>query len=308
MKIVFFGTSNVALPVLEALGQHHEIAAVVTLPDSRSGRSFESTETPVSVLAGEMELKVLKPESVKANDLLRLELLDLRADIFVVVAYGKILPKDIISLPKFGTVNIHFSVLPKYRGASPIQAALLNGDSQTGTTIFFLDEKMDHGPILAQDSVVIDADDNFITLGDKLSRLSAKLLLNTLPSLAAGKIKPVEQDDLKASSTEIITREHGKIDWAKPAQEIYNQFRAFYPWPGIWTTLNGQNLKITSCFPVQFNMNEIAQPGTILDKGIVACGSGSALRVDMLQLAGGKEISTTEFLNGHKDFVGSKLG
>lgn len=306
MKIVFFGTSNVALPILESLHKHHEIAAVVTQPDAKVGRSQDLAESPVSVLAREMELKTLKPQEIKANNEFFGQLQSFQAEVFIVVSFGRILPMEIISLPKHGTINVHFSLLPKYRGASPIQAALLNGDAQTGTSVFLLDEKLDHGPILAQDAIVIDPDDNFITLGDKLARLSAKLLLNTLYEYATRKITPQPQDDSQASVTKTITRELGKIDWHKTAQEIYNQFRAFYPWPGIWTTWKGKTLKIIDCRPTGTEPNQPA--GTVLTGGQVACGQNTVLHISSLQLEGKTQTGTPDFLNGYKDFVDSKLG
>lgn len=304
MKIVFFGTSSVALPILEALNQHHEILAVVTSPDKKVGRKQETQESPVSVLAQEMNHKILKPESVKGNDLLRLELEDLGADLFVVVSYGYILPTEIINLPKFKTINVHFSLLPKYRGPAPIQYALLNGDSETGTSIFVLDEQVDHGPLLAQLKVAIDSDDNFITLGDKLARKSAELLLTILPDYEGGKLIPKPQDESQASVTKIISKDDGKINWNKTAQEIDNQFRAFYPWPGIWTMWNGKKLKILDGQP---GGQTSAAPGTVLDNGRVACGGGSTLQINTLQLEGKTETDLKSFLNGYKDFAGSIL-
>ena len=308
MKIIFFGTANVALPILEELKKQHEIAVVVTTPDVKVGRKQEMQESPVSALAKDLKLQTFKPEKVKDNPEFLQQLKNIGADIFVVVAYGKILPLDIISLPQHKTVNVHFSVLPKYRGASPIQSALLNGDSQTGTSIFLLDENIDDGPLLAQEIASIEADDNYFTLSDKLAKLSAKIINPTLDAYVSGQITPLPQDEAAASHSKIIAKADGKIDWNKSAQEIYNQFRAFYLWPGIWTTWKGQNLKIVECFPAAaYNSASIQAPGTILEQGFLACGDGTALQINRLQMAGKSEVSTTEFLNGYRDFVGSKL-
>jgi len=163
LKIVFFGTANVALPILEVLNKTHQVVAVVTTPDVKVGRKQEIEESPVGALAKDLELKILKPENVKNNPEFIAELKNLGADIFVAVAYGKILPEEIINMPQHKTINVHFSVLPKYRGASPIQAALLNGDSQTGTSVFVLDKEVDDGPLLAQEIVNIAPDDNYLT-------------------------------------------------------------------------------------------------------------------------------------------------
>lgn len=306
MKIIFFCTSNVALPVLENLGREHQILAVVTAPDAKVGRKQEIKESPASVLAKEMELPVLKPEKVKNNPEFFKQLTDLGAEIFIVVSYGKILPSEIINLPKLRTLNLHFSLLPKYRGASPIQFALLNGDKETGITIFVLDEKMDTGPIVAQETALIDADDNFITLSQKMAFQSAKLLSSILPGYADGSIKPSPQDETQASLTKIITKEDGKIDWGKPAQGIYNQFRAFYPWPGIWTKWNGKIIKILDCVPGNFTPKE-EEIGKVLENGIVVCGNNTALEIKSLQMEGKSETGILDFLNGYGNFTGSKL-
>jgi len=307
MRIVFFGTANVALPILEVLNKSHQVLAVVTNPDAPAGRSGKPQESPVSALATDLKLKTFKPESVKNNPEFITELKALGADIYVVVAYGKILPLQAINLPKFKAINVHFAALPKYRGPSPIQAALLNGDSQTGTSIFVLDEKVDDGPLLAQEVVAIDPDDNYFTLSDKLARLSAKIILPVLEGYVGGSLTPLPQDETGATHTKSITKADGKINWNKSAQEIYNQFRAFYIWPGIWTGYKGQVLKITECIVSTTNDPRAALPGTILDGGAVACGNGTFLQINRLQLAGKNETGISDFLNGYRDFVGSVL-
>lgn len=306
MRIVFFGTSNVALPILEILYQHHDIAAVVASPDAVSGRKQELTESPVSVLAKEMDLEIFKPATVKNNADFLEKLRYMKADIFIVVSYGKILPKEIIEMPPHRTLNVHFSLLPKYRGASPIQYALLGGELQTGTSIFVLDEKMDTGPIVAQATVPIDRDDNLITLSQKLAYISAKLLLDTLPKYVSGEITPLPQDKSLASYTKIITKVDGQIDWHSPADKIYNQFRAFYPWPGVWTVWNGKMIKILDCEAVTGGFGE-AKAGLVQAGGLVLC-EGSAIRLKIIQIEGKNQVSITDFLNGYPQFVGSTLG
>lgn len=306
MKIIFFGTSNAALPILEGLSRKHEVLAVVTQPDAKVGRQRELTESPVSVLAKEMGVKIFKPAATKDNNQFLSQLQACGAELFVVAAFGQILPADIINLPKFKALNVHFSLLPEYRGPSPIQAALLNGDKKTGTSIFILDEQVDHGPILSQESIAIDADDNFLTLSQKLAHKSARLLQETIEGYASGNLKPLPQDDNQASLTKIITKQDGVINWHQSAGQIYNQFRAFYPWPGIWTKWNGKILKILDCFPVSSELNA-QTPGVVLDGGVVACGDHSALEIKTLQLEGKKEMAIADFLNGYRDFVNSKL-
>ncbi|MFI5206363.1 MAG: methionyl-tRNA formyltransferase, partial [Candidatus Paceibacterales bacterium] len=272
-KIIFFGTANEALPILEALKKQHEIVAVVTTPDAVAGRKQEMQESPVSALAKDLKLMMFKPDNVKNNLEFLSQLKNLNADIFVVAAYGKILPLDIINMPKFKTINVHFSVLPKYRGPSPIQSALLNGDQQTGTSIFILDQEVDNGPLLAQEIANIEPDDNYFTLSDKLAKLSAGIINQVVADYTAGKITPLPQDETAASYSKIITKADGKINWQKPANEIYNQFRAFFLWPGIWTTWKGQALKITDCLAISASADNIV--GTVLDGGVVACGNNT---------------------------------
>jgi len=309
LKIVFFGTANIALPVLESLFRNHEVVAVVTSPDALVGRKKELTESPVSVLAKEMKVALLKPENVKQIEFVN-QLKSFGADIFVVVAYGKILPSQIINLPRYKTLNVHFSLLPKYRGASPIQTAILNGETKTGTSIFVLDESMDTGPVIAQELINIDPDDNYITLPLKLAQRSAKLLIGVLPGFVDGSVKPLPQDDSSATYTRILTKADGKIDFHKTASEIYNQFRAFSPWPGIWTEYVGKTLKILDCVPIEMQNQNVADtygPGTVLPGGIVACGSGTFLEIVSLKPEGKNEMKIGDFLNGNREFVGSVL-
>ncbi len=306
MRIVFFGTSNVALPVLDLLQRTYEVAAVVTQPDKPVGRKQELSQSPVSVLAQEMGVKTLKPDRVKGNDLFRMELAGLNADLFIVVAYGKILPKEIIEMPRLKTLNVHFSQLPKYRGPSPIQFALLNGDPVTATSIMVLDEELDHGPVLTAEKYTIASDDNYLSLSTNLAHVSARVLSTMLPDYAEGRLAAVEQDHAQATYTKIITKDDGRVDWSKTSRQIYNQFRAFFPWPGIWTKWNGKVLKITDCSVLEGQVSD--QPGTVLDGGTVACGDGTLLRISSLQLEGKAETDIASFLNGYRNFTGSKLG
>ncbi len=311
-KIVFFGTANVALPILEALRKQHEILAVVTSADAEVGRKKQMQESPVSSLAKDLKLNLIKPEKVKGNAEFLTQLQTLAADIFVVVAYGKILPLEIINMPKFKTINVHFSPLPKYRGPSPIQAALRNGDAQSGTSIFVLDEQVDNGPLIAQEIANIDPSDNYFTLSDKLARVSANVINETIEGYVSGKITPLPQDETAATYTKIINKEDGKVDWNKRALEIYNQFRAFFIWPGIWTTWNGKNIKITDC---HINADQLTEggsidangSGTVLKGGVIVCGNNTYLQIKTLQLEGKNETDINSFLNGYQNFVGGKL-
>lgn len=307
MKIVFFGTSNVALPVLEALHREHGIAAVVTTPETKVGRKQVLSPSPVAMLAEELRLPLLKPEAVKNNPEFLQQLRAVGAEIFIVVSYGKILPAEVINLPPHKTLNIHFSRLPQYRGAAPIQFALMNGDATTATTIFVLEPELDTGPIVAQQETIIDNDDTFLTLSQRMARQSAELLLDVLPDYVRGKIAPRPQDDAQATFTKIITKQDGKIDWTKPSQEIHNQFRAFYPWPGLWTSWDNKILKILECAPANIAPSPSEAPGSVLPDGIIVCGQNTALKINSLQLEGKTPTGINQFLNGYKGFVNSRL-
>ncbi len=305
MKIVFFGSSNFALPILESLHAAHKILAVVTTPDLPAGRDQELKPNPVAELATKLGLRLLKPIKVKGDTELLGDLKSLAADIFIVSAYGVILPDEIIYLPKLKTLNTHPSLLPQYRGPSPIQNAIKDGLSQTGTSIMVLDSKMDTGPVLGQKECLIDISDNYNTLSVKLAKLSADLLIKILPDYQNGSLSPIPQDDPKATYTKIISKDDGRIDWNKSAEEIHNIFRAFVSWPGIWTTWEGKKIKVTDC---QISQGRpVDQASTVLPDGVVACGQNTFLKINRLQLEGKKETDITSFLNGYKNFIGAKL-
>lgn len=301
MKIVFFGTSDVGLPILEALhNSEHEVLQVVTSPDAPFGRKQELLSSPVANLASFLKLPVVKPQSVKNNPEFLEQLRNLQADIFIVVSYGKIMPQELLDIPRLKTLNIHFSLLPKWRGAAPIQYSLLNGEASTGITIFILDAEVDHGPILVQQTFAIEPNDTFGSLAKTLAVESAPILLDLLPKYEAGIITPQEQDHSQATFAKIIEKDQGRIDWSKTAQEIYNQWRAFTPWPGIWTTWQNQNFKILKAqvveSPNEDNLSEVKQ-----------CGKDTYLLLQEVQLAGKKAMSMAEFLNGQKTFRSEDL-
>ena len=269
MKIIYLGTPEFSAVILEALiNSDHEIAAVITNPDAPIGRKQILTPSPVKIIAEKNKIPIIKLEEIQKD-----------ADLAIVAAYGKIIPKNILNIPRYGTINVHPSLLPKYRGASPIQNTILNGDKKTGVTIMKLDEEMDHGPILAQAELPIAGNDTYESLSQKLTILGEKLLIKTIPDYVSGKIKPVEQKHAEATYTKIIKKEDGKIDWSKSATEIERIIRAFYPWPAAWAIWEGKVLKI-----------------------LEAEVRGDNLEIKKLQLEGGKILSIKEFLNGHKDF------
>jgi methionyl-tRNA formyltransferase len=306
MRVVFFGTSAVALPSLQALADSHQILAAVTAPDAKSGRRQTLTPSPVAQSADSLGLTVLKPGRVKGNTALLQELSRLNADVFIVISYGKILPTEIINLPRLKTLNIHFSRLPQYRGASPIQFALLNGEEATATTIFILEETLDTGPVLAQEEAVINPDDTFASLAPRLAEQSARLLVKILPLYESGFIIPRPQNPALATYTKTLTKQDGQIDWAQDAHGIYDRWRAFTPWPGVWTKWEGKIIKVLECTPL--TTGEDTGPGTVLAGGIVACGNGTSLQISRLQLEGKSAVDIKTFINGYQNFTGSKLG
>lgn len=303
-KIIFMGTSEFAVPVLKKLIKNYQVISVFTQPDKPIGRKKELSKSPIKKVAQENNLKIIQPKSLKDEKVVN-QIRELNPDLIIVVAYGQIIPQKIIKISKFGIMNIHPSLLPKYRGASPIQTAIMNGEKETGVTIMLIDEKMDHGPILAQEKINI-GDDNYIKLSEKLSEIGANLLIKILPDYFSGKINPQEQDHTKATFTKIITREDGQIDWHKSAKEIGCQFRAFTPWPGVFTFWNNKRLKITKLTISEINKQDGLVFLTSDEEVAIGCGMGSII-ISKLQLEGKKEMRAKEFILGYPDFIGSRL-
>jgi methionyl-tRNA formyltransferase len=305
MKLVFFGTSSFGVPIIDRLQQNHEIVSVITTPDAPVGRKQELRPSSIGQWAAEQALPVLKPESLKNQSELVAELTALKADVFIIVAYGKIIPAEYISLPPLKTINVHPSLLPLYRGPSPIQYAIRNGETKTGISIMLIDEQVDHGPLLGQHEVLISPTETYLQLESRLGQISADFLAEILPNYAAGKIIPTEQNHDLATFTKMIKKEDGLIDWHNTASEIFNQYRAFTPRPGIWTHFRKQTFKILGCDVAESPVNAAA--GTVLPDGLVAAGDGTALRLLTVQLEGKKAIPLKDFLNGQASFVGSQL-
>lgn len=303
-KIAFFGTHDFAATILEGLLNSGIVSVemVFTQPDRKTGRKQILEESPVKKLARKYNIPVEQPESLKDFGL---RTSDFR--LAVVAQYGLIIPKKIIdSFPK-GMINVHGSLLPKYRGASPIQMALVNGEKETGVTIVLMDEKMDHGPILSQAKLKIDTDDTYATLAHKMAAEGLILLLKTLPewlSLNGGK-KFQPQDESQATFTKLLSKDDGKIDFNKTANETYNLYRGFTPWPGVWTIWNGKRLKL-----VQITLAEKILPAGQVSaesgKIFIGCSQGS-IEVLQLQLEGKSVMDAKTFLNGYKNFDGANL-
>ncbi|HEY3930946.1 MAG TPA: methionyl-tRNA formyltransferase [Verrucomicrobiae bacterium] len=311
MKIVFMGTAELSCASLEKLARdkNFQIAAVVTQPDKPKGRELKLQFSPVKNLAEKLKLLVLQPAKARDEKFIS-ELRELKPDLIVVAAYGQILPQTILDLPKFGCVNVHTSLLPKYRGASPIQSAILNGETETGVTIMKMDAGLDTGEIISQTRTPILPEDNSQTLHDRLAQLGAELLVEIIPDYVAGKILPKRQPTEGASCAAKIKKEDGKIDWNEPAEKILNRLRAFTPWPGAFTFLKTEEKsQLLKIWKADVSGNS-GQTGTVLsaDKNgiVVACGK-NALRILELQREGGRRLSAQEFLAGHPLNLGEKF-
>ncbi|MBI5230131.1 MAG: methionyl-tRNA formyltransferase [Candidatus Magasanikbacteria bacterium] len=308
--IILFGTDALALPVLRALyDAGYPVKLVVTKPDEPAGRHQTLTAPPIKQLAKELGLPVWQPKKYDTIEPLK----ETNAELYILVAYGKLLPNEVLALPSLGVVNVHPSLLPLYRGPSPVQTALLNGEKETGVTIMLLDKGMDSGPILAQVRVLIEEQEKSPELSERLFDAGAKLLIKTLPDYISGALAPKPQDESRATYCSIIKRENGLIDWHKSAREIYNQFRAFTPWPGVFTffTLNGKKtrIKLLEISAQQKNLNVTA--GTIITHNKlhpidIACSQGF-IQIHRLQLEGGKPLTDEEFLNGFGGKLSLKL-
>ena len=300
-QIGFMGTPGFAVPSLEALIKdgRFKVALVITQPDKPVGRSRQLQASPVKKWAVAASLPVLAPDKVRDNVELfeRLKALDL--DTIVVAAYGKILPQEILDIPKLGVVNVHGSILPKYRGASPIAAAILNGDTATGVTIMKMELAMDTGPVIGfSEPVGIAADDTTATLSDKLSQIGAQTLLKYLPDYLDGKITPTPQDDTQATSVKLINKEDGEIDWQSDAIVIERKVRAYQPWPSAFTKLDGKILKVLRAELLP----EVGTPGVVWqtpdDYPAVFTQNGS-LKLLEVQLEGKKSTTGVDFLRGY---------
>ncbi|MGI9554209.1 MAG: methionyl-tRNA formyltransferase [Thermodesulfobacteriota bacterium] len=307
MKIIFMGTPEFAVPSLrELVDSRHDVASVICQPDRPKGRGRKLASPPIKVLAAENSIPVLQPEKIKTDEFYE-QLKDLNPDLICVTAYGKILPSNILMLPKYGCINVHASLLPKYRGAAPINWAIINGEKKTGITTMLMDEGMDTGDILLTEESEIAEVDTSIELGNKLSEIGAKLLIKTIDRLEANELTPLKQNDNEATYAPIIKKEVGKIDWNKNADEIRDLIRGTQPWPGAFTTYNDKNLKI---YKATLDPQE-GDAGKIIfsDKETLLIGTGrNSLNVLELQIEGGKRLSIEQFQMGNKLEEGIKLG
>jgi len=314
LKIVFCGTPSFAVPTLKAvLRAGHHVALVVTQPDRSGGRGMTLITPPVKQTALAAGLPVVQPEKIKKNEEFRALLERIAPDVILVVAYGRIIPKWMLDLPRYGNLNLHASLLPKYRGAAPIQWAVANGEPETGATTMRLDEGLDTGDILLQRTLPIAPDQTSEDVFPLLSELGAALMVETLEGLAAGTIIPRKQDGALATHAPILTRDDGRMDFTQPAMTLYNRWRGFQPWPGAWTMLSKKKFVAQRLMPLDAGSLSGGpdEPGTLrVEQGrmFVRCGEGTWLELVEVQLEGKKRMSAAEFLRGQRLQTGDRLG
>jgi len=313
MKLVFCGTPSFAVPTLEALiAAGHEIALVVSQPDRPFGRAQQITAPPVKQTALAAGLAVTQPEKIRSNAEFRAQLEAIVPDAIVVVAYGRIIPPWMLTLPRLGCINLHGSLLPKYRGAAPIQWAVAMGDAVTGNTTMLLEEGLDTGPILLQQSVEIAPDKTAVDLFDILSKAGAPLVIETLAGLAAGAIHPQPQNHEGATYAPLLDREDGRMDFAvRTAHELYNRWRGFQPWPGAFTTLDGKKLIVHRMEVAAAPAGSLALPGQIRIENhrlFAACAANTWLEFLEIQFEGKKRLLAADFLRGMQFQAGSRFG
>jgi methionyl-tRNA formyltransferase len=298
-SVVFMGSPDFAVPTLRGLAAHYEMVGVVTQPDRASGRGQALKSPPTKMLANELGLNVIQPEKLRAPeamDQLRLW----NPDLIVVAAFGQILKPDVLTLPPYGCINVHTSLLPRWRGAAPIQAAILAGDVETGVTIMNMDQGVDTGAIINQRAIKIEVDDTAGSLSGKLSHLGADLLIETLPGYLSGELKPQPQDESKATYAPMLKKEHGLLDFTRPVEELVRGVRAFNPWPGAYFEWNGGMLKIHHAHAEAGNTSEGQR---LIYRGQPAVGArGGFLVLDEVQPAGKKSMSGKAFLSGARNW------
>jgi len=309
MKLVFCGTPQFAVPSLERLAAAgFAIQLVVTQPDRPQGRGMELTAPPVRQSAQKLNLPVIQPEKIKKNEEFQAQLSALQPEAIIVVGYGRIIPPWMLTLPPLGNINVHASLLPKYRGAAPIQWAIAEGETVTGVTTMLLNEGLDTGDILLQREMPILPEDTSVTLWPRLAAMGADLLVETLRGLEQKRIAPTPQDHAQATLAPILKKEDGQVDFQRTAAEIDNRLRGFQPWPGAYTQFRGKGLKFVSALPVtlpNLNPGELRISGEKLFSG---CGGGTALELLQLQPEGKKVMTAREFINGYRPAAGEYLG
>jgi methionyl-tRNA formyltransferase len=307
-NLVFCGTPRFAVPTLGKLIEAgFRIQLVVTQPDRPKGRGLELVASPVKQSALQLGLPIVQPETIKNNAEFRDQLSALKPDAIVVVGYGRIVPQWMLDLPPLGNINLHASLLPKYRGAAPIQWAIARGEKITGVTTMKIDAGLDTGDILLQQEITIAPDDTGETLAPRLAAIGADLTVTTLRSLLTSTVHPRKQDNSQATLAPILKKEDGRIDFSRPAAEIVNRLRGFQPWPGAYSQFRGKNLQIWQASAVDraLRSSELKVEDSHL---LVGCGEGTALDLLELQLEGKKRTSAADFVRGYRPLPGEKLG
>ncbi len=312
LNLVFCGTPRFAVPSLEKLVEAgFPVRLVVTQPDKPRGRGLELTASPIKQRAAELGLPITQPDKIKNNEEFRHQLAELKPDAIIVVGYGRIIPQWMIDLPPLGNINLHASLLPKYRGAAPIQWAIASGETVTGNTTMRINAGLDTGDIFLQQEVAIKPEDTAETLAPRLAEAGANLLVETLKGLQAGSVHPRPQDDARSSLAPILTKEDGRIDFQRPAQEIINRLRGFQPWPGAFTSFRGKNLNVWAARVFDgLSQPRSASEGEMFIEGqslIVGCGQSTALELIEIQPEGKKRMAARDFVHGYHP-EGEKLG
>ncbi|MBZ5665953.1 MAG: methionyl-tRNA formyltransferase [Acidobacteriia bacterium] len=314
MFLVFCGTPRFAVPTLEKLVEAgHSVPLVVTQPDRPRGRGMEMALSPVKEAAIRLGLPVLQPATIKNNAEFRDQLTAIGADAIIVVGYGRIIPQWMIDLPRLGNLNLHASLLPKYRGAAPIQWAIASGESVTGVTTMRIDAGLDTGDILMQREIPIGTEDTAETLGPRLAAIGAELMVETLRGLETGQARPTPQDQSRATLAPILRKEDGRMDFSRTANDLFNRLRGFQPWPGAFTIFKGKTLQVHRAQPARHGAE--LTPGQIVIEGtrlLVGCGkdkeADTALELVEIQLEGKRRMTAQEFINGYRPKSGDHLG
>lgn len=308
LNLVFCGTPSFAVPTLKKLAQSgHQIHLVVTQPDRPKGRGLELVPSPVKQSALKLNLPITQPDKIRANEEFCAQLTAMKPDAIIVVGYGRIIPQWMLELPPLGNINLHASLLPKYRGAAPIQWAIANGETVTGNTTMRIDAGLDTGDILLQQELTIAADDTSETLAPKLAEAGSDLMLDTLSGLKVGTIHPRMQDNSRASLAPILKKEDGQVDFSRTAPEILNRLRGFQPWPGAYTKFRGKNLQILEAQPVPDKIPQ-AELKVIAGRLLAGCGQNTTLELLEVQLEGRKRTAARDFVHGYHPELGEKLG
>jgi methionyl-tRNA formyltransferase len=308
LNLVFCGTPRFAVPTLDRLAEAgFRVQLVVTQPDRPKGRGLELVPSPVKQRAMQLAVPIIQPESIKDNDSFRAQLMTLKPDAIIVVGYGRIIPQWMLDLPPLGNINLHASLLPKYRGAAPIQWAIARGETVTGVTTMKIDAGLDTGDILLQKEIPIAADDTAETLEPKLAAAGADLTVTTLHGLRNGSIHPRQQDHTQATLAAILKKEEGLIDFSRSATEIRNRMRGFQPWPGAYTNFRGKKMQVWKAAVLE----RALPPAQLMVEGdrlLAGCGRGTAIELLELQVEGKKRTSAADFVRGYRPLPGEKLG